>query len=181
MLFSVLSLFSSGLLPAGFDRESESHPRSPIPRLTNHPAHYTHLSTPSSSNVPSLFAGLGTSSPFLLSKPASPLFSVLFLHSALGWYSTKLGKSPTSWLWLVTDRLPRKTSGCGPREIALMFSSYLWSMLFFFLNCHLVTLQAFLNKHTLVPMKKNMTSFQIMKMKEWKCIFKTLCKIICKI
>lgn len=78
MLFSVLSLFSSGLLPAGFDRESESHPRSPIPRLTNHPAHYMHLSTPSSSNVHSLFAGLGTSSPFLLSKPASPLFSVYF-------------------------------------------------------------------------------------------------------
>lgn len=34
LLFSVLSLFSSGLLPTGSDMESESHPRSPIPRPT---------------------------------------------------------------------------------------------------------------------------------------------------
>lgn len=63
LLFSALSLFSSGLLPTGFDSESESHPRSPIPRLTSQPAHYTHLSTPSS--ICFLFVVLETSSPLL--------------------------------------------------------------------------------------------------------------------
>lgn len=114
---------SSGPLPAGFDRESESHPRSPIPRLTTHTAHYMHLFTPPSSNVLSLLTILETSSqvPFSLKTALFPLLSGLFLHSSLACCFTKLGKAPTSWFRLVTDRLPCKTSGCGPREIALMF------------------------------------------------------------
>lgn len=60
------------------------------------------------------------------------LFRRHFLHSSLAPYFTKLGRR--SWLWLVTDRLLRKTSGCEPTEIALMF----WQ-LYLQQICHLVT------------------------------------------
>lgn len=44
---------SSGLLPAGFDSESVSHHRRPVPRLTKQPAHCKHVFITSSSTVPS--------------------------------------------------------------------------------------------------------------------------------
>lgn len=127
-LSSVLSLFSSGPLPAGFDRESESHPRSPIPRLTTHP--FIHSTLLSWTSLCPLFQKLPLR--FFAHNLSLPSSQWTFACSALACYLTKLGNAPTSWFRLVTDRLPRKTSGCGPGEIALMFWQLFLRHAFFF-------------------------------------------------
>lgn len=140
---------------------------SPVSQLTQHTIRIYSLHPPLKYFLSSLFQKLPLRFFSLNWSLSSSQWT--FLRSALACYFTKLGKAPTSWLWLVTDRLPRKTSGCGPREIALMF----WQLYLrhaFFLICHLVTLQAFLTKHTGTSEKKKAKQ-DIFTDTLWECSF----------
>lgn len=135
--------------PQRFDRESESHPRSPIPRLTIHPAHCTQLVPPSSSNVHSLLAVSETSSTLLLLNPCLlPLLHWLFLCAASVCCIRWCGQASLQ-LVLISNRQAASQDflAVDQKRLLQCFGSYFWGMLFLKI-CHLVTVQAFLSKHT---------------------------------
>lgn len=115
LFLSVLSLFSSGLLPTGSDKESESHPRSPIPRPT-----LLQLST-SSYVRPFFLKTLQTFSLFLFPKGIPPILSARASYFSS---SCLCDDIPLSWACLPlagfddyqTGRFVRPP-GSGPREL----------------------------------------------------------------